>query len=754
MSKEKFKTLAKVCLHLFLQVIFSKIVLFENLSPVGLSFAFFKLFSGSNIFSVTGFYFLSKIFMFGEVKGILITAYEIVFLSLYYFANEFVKTNKKKLMVELFLVLSNVLKFYFEAISVENVIWFFINLILETLLLLYFCKFNSTYKNKLVFYKFSKNDYFVFGIMILLISLGIFSFSFSSQSVGLFILFLYIIFAERILPLDRFFVSLTIFALGSVFSVGSFLLFQVSLIFAVVVSFFKEYNKWFYITMCGLSFLILLIIFNIFNIFSIILVFFAIFLFIFVPQKVIQSLSSCFETNGMSLIFRKVEDGKVSALKNRLLLMSDTLKQMQNNFKFLLIGKIDREKACEELSKDVISKCCKSCENYRFCFMENLNKKDMFKNLMMRAIESKVLSHSDLSNGIQAYCHKSGIVVSETEQLAKMFLSYESAMKQEDAGKLLIASELGNFADIFENFAKTIKYGAKINEKSSKNLKESLFNALIDVREIAVFESELGIEHIDMIVLNEIALKKELADVISKTVRNRVQIKEVKHLSQSGFCLATFIPKPKILIDFYVSSKAKEDKNGDSSVILKLSDSKYFVAIADGMGHGSNANRISSMILNLIKSMFEVGFDINLIIESVNKLLIPAGVDNFTTLDACVVDIEKCECVFIKLGASVSVLKHKETSEMISSASLPIGIVESIRPTIVKKQIYQGDMIFLASDGVVDSFPSVESYATFINDSKIYNMQKFLDNVIFDAESLNQKHLDDMTIIGINLLKN
>ena len=754
MSKEKFKALAKICLHLFLQVIFSKIVLFENLSPVGLSFAFFKLFSDSNIFAVTGFYFISKIFLFNEVQGILITAYEIVFLSLYYFTNEFVKTNKKKLMVELFLILSNVLKFYFEVVSVENVIWFCLNLFLEILVLLYFCKFNSTYKNKLMFYKFSKNDYFVFGIMMLLISLGIFSFPFSSQSFGLFILFLYIIFAERVLPLDRFFVSVTIFALGSVFSVGSFVLFQVSLIFAVMVSFFKEYNKWFYISMCGLSFLILLIIFDIFNIFSIILTFFAIFLFIFIPQRVLQTLSSYFEASGMNLIFRKVEDGKVFALKNRLLLMSDTLKQMQNNFKFLLIGKIDREKACEELSKDVISKCCKSCENYRFCFMENINKKDMFKNLMMRAVESKCLSHSDLSNGIQAYCHKSGIVVSETEQLAKVFLSYESAMKQEDACKLLIASELGNFADIFENFAKTIKYSAKINEKSSKNLKESLFNALIDVKEIAVFENEMGIEHIDLIVLNEIALKKELADVISKTVKNRVQIKEIKHLNQSGFSLVTFVPKSKILIDFYVSSKSKEDKNGDSSVILKLSDSKYFIAIADGMGHGSNANRMSSMILNLIKSMFEVGLDINLIIESVNKLLIPAGVDNFTTLDACVVDVEKCECVFIKLGASVSVLKHKETSEMISSASLPIGIVESIRPTIVKKQIYQGDMIFLASDGVVDSFPSVESYATFINDSKIYNTQKFLDNVIFDAESLNQKHLDDMTIIGINLLKN
>ena len=386
--------------------------------------------------------------------------------------------------------------------------------------------------------------------------------------------------------------------------------------------------------------------------------------------------------------------------------------------------------------------------------MENLNKKEMFKNLMVRAIESKKISSADLSNGIQTYCHKSGIVASETQQLAKMFLSYESAMKQEDSGKLLIASELGNFANIFENFAKTIKYSAKINEKISKNVKESLFNALIDVKEIAVFENEMGIEHIDLIVSNEIALKKELADVISKSVKNRVQIKEIKHLKQSGFCLVSFVPKSKILIDFYVSSKAKEDKNGDSSVILKLSDSKYFVAIADGMGHGKNANRMSSMILNLIKSMFEVGLDINLIIESVNKLLIPAGVDNFTTLDACVIDIEKCECVFIKLGASVSVLKHKETSEMISSASLPIGIVESIRPTIVKKQIYQGDMIFLASDGVVDSFSSVENFKTFVNDSKIYNMQRFLDNVVFDAEMQNQAHIDDMTIIGVNLLKN
>ena len=105
------------------------------------------------------------------------------------------------------------------------------------------------------------------------------------------------------------------------------------------------------------------------------------------------------------------------------------------------------------------------------------------------------------------------------------------------------------------------------------------------------------------------------------------------------------------------------------------------------------------------------------------------------------------------MGSSVSVIKHQSTSEIVSSHSLPIGIVQNIKPTIVKKNIFAGDMIFLASDGVVDSFLSVDDFKSFVNDSKIYNLQKFTDDVVFEGQALNAKHIDDMTIIGINLLK-
>lgn len=754
MAKPKLKIVMGLCLHLLLQVIFSHIKLFGFLSPVGLSFAFSKVYFGSNIFAVTLFYAISKIFLFCELKWVLVTAYEIVFLALYYFAKEFIKTDNKFLLCNLFLVFSNVLKLYFEIQTIESVLMFLIDFICQVLVLLYLYKFNQVYKNKLVFYKFSRSDYFVFSLFVIMLSLGVFSFEFLYAKLGLAIIVLFVLFGVKILPIDRFFISLIMVAIGTVVVSADYFLFQFAVILSVVLVLFKDFNRWIFILILILTLSFLLIIFNIFDIFVIISIIFAIFLFIFIPPKFVSRLAEIIEADASGFIFQKYQEEKVNEIKHKLLMMADTLVSMKNNFKFLLIGKIDREKASKELSTDVIAKCCNECENYKYCFLQNINKKEMFDSLLFKAIENKQISVLEVGNGVQTYCHKTGIVVSEINQMAKVYLSFENKMKTQDESKLMISSELENFSAIFKNFAKNIKNTLKINEKLSKILKENFINAIIDIKEAVIFENESGVEMINLIVSNDVVLKRELPLTISQVIKNQVVIKKLVHLNTSGLSLVTFVPKPKINIQFAVSSKAKEKQNGDSAVITKLSDNKFFVAIADGMGHGEQANKLSSMVLNMIRSMFEVGLDAELILQSVNKLLIPAGLDNFSTLDACVVDVEKGECCFIKLGASVSVLKHRDTSELVASESLPIGIVQNVKPTIVKKQIYQGDMIFLASDGVVDSFSNVQSYLTFINDSKIYNLQKFVDDVVLDAQNMNNAYIDDMTIIGINLLKN
>ena len=172
------------------------------------------------------------------------------------------------------------------------------------------------------------------------------------------------------------------------------------------------------------------------------------------------------------------------------------------------------------------------------------------------------------------------------------------------------------------------------------------------------------------------------------------------------------------------------------------------------MGHGKVAGKTSNMILELIKNLFYIGIDLEVIIDSINKLLLPVGLDNFSTLDAAIIDLRTSKCTFIKLGSSVSAIKHKDKTEIVTCESLPVGIVQNLKPTISVCPIQAGDMIVLASDGVVDSFGEIENYKVFINDCQISNLQRFTDNVIFELGMQPNKHKDDMSIIALKLLKN
>lgn len=752
MKKEKLILILKELLFCLVQIIFSNVKLFNVSLVAGLSFAFARLFFEQNLLLVTIEYAFSRAIVSVCLKDFLVIAYQIVLLSLYYFSKEFVKRKKPILIAFTFLCFSELLELYFSFSSLISTLLCLAGFVGLIAIFLFFITFFKCYKNKFVLFRFSQNDYLMLSVMILLLSLGLFGIGFVEKYLSYFVLVFALMIFVKVLPADKFFICALIGALGAVIATSKveFIIFAVLL--SVVLIQFKELGKYYFALVSFFVVALLVFIFKIYGVVQISLISLALLLFLCLPQKCFEFLSSLFVFDGQNLIIQFAQQKRINEVKVKLELMSDTFSAMQRDFKYLLIGKIDREKASEELSQDIIKKCCLTCENYRTCYMENINKKHMFDTLVLRAIDAGQISLADMSRGTEYYCTKSNIAVSEINQTAKMFLTYEKTMKNEDTSKLIIASELGNFADIFKNFAEKLKSGISPNSKISKQLKERFLNQLVDVKEAVIFENEKGLESVLVIAPNEQILKREIPEVIFRVTKNKVKLKNVNHLQKSGLAIAEFVSQPKIKIEFAISSKAKEQKNGDNVIVTRISENRFFVAIADGMGHGNEANRISSMVLSLVRSMFEVGLDDGLILESVNKLLLPAGLDNFTTLDACVIDTEENYANFIKLGSSVSVIKHKQTSEIISCKSLPIGIVQNIKPTITKKFISPGDMIFLASDGVVDAFSSVGDFKCFVNDSKIFNLQKFVDDVVSDSE-LNSKHIDDMTIIGINLLK-
>ena len=196
---------------------------------------------------------------------------------------------------------------------------------------------------------------------------------------------------------------------------------------------------------------------------------------------------------------------------------------------------------------------------------------------------------------------------------------------------------------------------------------------------------------------------------------------------------------------FGVSTFSKLNKNGDNYLYQKIENSKTILAIADGMGNGDNANEKSNLCLDLILSYLSIGASKEIAISNINGLLIPYKNDNFSTLDLFEFDANSGRGDFIKLASAVSFIKRKDKVEVVRPESLPLGIVESVSPTVNTTYLTTGDLVILCSDGVVDSIGE-ETMIEMLSTNKILNAQIMAD-LILDEAKRQTTVLDDMTCL-------
>lgn len=754
MKNFKLKTILIECGLFLLQVVFSKIPVLNFSFSLGFSFALVRIFHGVSLAIVVLEFFIAGILRDFSFLCFVILAYQVVVLSLYYFSLEYIKVKKKIILQIIFILISKALKLYFCLFILEQLLWLVLECVIDIVAIVYFKALYKIYQKKFIFKRFNKFEYLLLATMLMFVFLGLFGIEILGVYFVIPISVFVLIFLCRVMPSDKYLFTaiIVLFCAGMVLNDLLIVLYAIFLvIFCVSFVFLNKYCYFLIVELVLIAELYLSG--NLFLVSNCIALLPAI-ICCCLPNKIYLTISGFFSERELDFIGYSVEKDKICEIKYKLESMSKTFFSMKENFKMLIVGKINRKSAATELAIDVMKRICENCPNLKLCVASCLDRRKLIADNIVYAIEKGKLYLDELGGGIKTYCLKPNVLVNEINSITGQYLSFEKSIKNEDESKLLISSELENFAKIFKNFAKNTEIMSKNNKNLSFLIKETLLGKMIDVYDVAVFESDCGIDFVQVVVDNEQVVKSELVQAINSIVKSKMTIEKIKHLEYSGVSLITLKPALGANCQFVCSTSAKENVNGDNLSIARLDNGRFFVAIADGMGHGKNAGRISKMVLELVRSMFVAGLDIDLVVESINKLLLPVGLDNFSTLDACVIDLNLMNCSFIKLGSSVSILKHKMTSEIIECKSLPIGIVQNIRPTIINKKIFEGDTIFLASDGVVDAFGDTERYRCFINDAKFSNLQKFTDDIIEEIKVANVSHGDDMSIIAVKLLKN
>lgn len=738
-------------------LVLQRAVLLGMMSPFAIAFAFALLLLQKNGIVVGVEYFLSSILFDFSFSGLIQGASAFFCIVLLFLVAKITKKKIKLCVALFFLFLSQTAFLYFNIYCLEKIVVSAVSIVVSLCFVYIFNLALSSVFEKGIQSRFTNDELICLSAFAIAIFCGLSSIFVFGVDISVAIVAFIVLFVSKSFSKTVTLCVASLAGIGFAFYSASLVFEAVFVSFAIVSCLLSENNRFFAV------FAILLIdalfgcFFNayvVYNIFSVLPLLIFCMVFVCIPSKVyakIKNFSFAYEGNLLSeyLILSEREE-----LRSKLLQSGMLFSQMQNEYRNICLGTLDKLGASEMLCDELVQRVCEGCKNNNCC-RENAKMRQAILKLFELGIEKQKVSILDANNLIAENCCALSSVIAEVNSGLKNYFEYEKAIKTNDQGKLMISEQMGATANMFKEIAQSAGEIQKVDKKRSGDVLQALLSRGVVVNECVVISGESGVKKVYAVLRNKDVLSPEILKGLKSVFKIEFSAKEHKMSKYSGWSIASFAPSEKYKLAVGFASTAKEDGgvSGDNHSIIKIDDNRYLFAISDGMGHGEKANKISTSTLGLVENFYKSGFSSRTIVSSINKILLPKDDEVFVTLDACVVDLSVGVADFVKMGASVSVVKSQNQCKLVQASSLPLGVAGGIAPNVQTVVLKDRDLVVIASDGIVDSFDNVQDFACFVNNSTTTNTQMLADDILEEAQS-RTRHPDDMTVIVLKINAN
>jgi stage II sporulation protein E len=156
------------------------------------------------------------------------------------------------------------------------------------------------------------------------------------------------------------------------------------------------------------------------------------------------------------------------------------------------------------------------------------------------------------------------------------------------------------------------------------------------------------------------------------------------------------------------------------------------------------------MLDRLLTSGFDKDVSIGLINSAVN--LNSNKEETYATIDMSIIDLATGNIEFVKNGACPTFIKNKNKVEVIKSISLPTGILDNIDLVVYDKDLHDGEIVVMCSDGILESQTEYTNKELWVKDLlegiETEDVQKIADLLV--NESIDNGlgiAKDDMTVL-------
>ena len=351
-------------------------------------------------------------------------------------------------------------------------------------------------------------------------------------------------------------------------------------------------------------------------------------------------------------------------------------------------------------------------------------------------------------------------IVNRTYRINEMNFQWKQRLHD---NKKTISKQLRGVSKAISDIAGDIsKDKNTIHERREVEIKELLKQKEILAKEVKLKQNKSNKYFIDILFEKRITDKdkiKCIESILTKVCKEKIIFqKDTSHLDAKMY-MQKYISEDKFTIQLGMAQlcKSGNDICGDSCLQIKLDDNKHLVALSDGMGVGVQARKSSQIVVKMLKQTLSAGFDKEDSMELINSTVKVSSEEIYATMDVAIFDLYKGIVEFIKNGSCKTYIKNKQTIEIVESNSLPLGILNDVDFSVYDRDMHDGDILVMCSDGITDSVPEQTDdkwLVRLIKDINTNNVKKMADIILREAvDNGYGVAKDDMTVIVAKVSK-
>ena len=483
---------------------------------------------------------------------------------------------------------------------------------------------------------------------------------------------------------------------------------------------------------------------------------------ILIPEKVFTKVEKLIKSNVASndVVNDYIMRSK-DLTKNRLNNIYKTYSDLANTFdrireKDRVLDQRDIASVIDMIHNDE----CRVCSMKRMCWETRFNHTyTMIYNILEKIEDIGELSINEIPENFRKECMKPESIVKMANYYYRLFvLDYEWSTKFSE-NRRLIANQIRSISKSIESLSLDLENNIMLDLEKEKSIYDNLQRYGVDVEKVNYItksNNEFEIEVEKVTCANGMMCEEKIKSALTDIVGEDLSARKVGCNSIGDKCKATFVKAQKFKAMTEVSAMSRDGHIlcGDNYTFMEINDGKYMMAISDGMGKGKKAYEESSATIDILEKMIDAKIEDEIVIDTINNMLMLKSSDEmFSTLDLGLVDLRRGSLDTIKMGACSTYIKRSNGDiDLISSSSLPVGILSDVKLDRKNAKVNDGDFVIMVSDGIVDSGRNKDlgdNWMLYFLDSVKSTNPKNISNMILDrALELQPNQIeDDMTVL-------